>query len=211
MNNKQKLYLSKAASDPAFQAFGKNYYMPWQDKASFNPLKSFPVAGPVDHMKAVRTQGKSLGKSLGKAVRGAGQAASKFINSKPTGMLEAGKAPAMMPQFGQSTGVGTGLLGKAMGALQAPSNNNTSKLLQAGQAGHQAGQAGHQPGAMLGQAMRDITKPVTEAVRPAYNFLEEKADLGSGMPQFGKGRGDYVQDSNNPRYGAKKNLGVTPK
>ena len=41
MNNKEKLYLTKVAGDEAFNAFGKKYYMPWQDKASFNPMKSF--------------------------------------------------------------------------------------------------------------------------------------------------------------------------
>jgi hypothetical protein len=70
MNNKQKLYLSKAASDPAFQAFGKNYYMPWQDKASFNPAKSFMASAPVDAGNAVGKAAIGAGRSLGKSLLG---------------------------------------------------------------------------------------------------------------------------------------------
>jgi hypothetical protein len=70
MNNKQKLYLSKAASDPAFQAFGKNYYMPWQDKASFNPAKSFMASAPVDAGKAVGKAALGAGRGLGKSLLG---------------------------------------------------------------------------------------------------------------------------------------------
>ena len=74
MNNKQKLYLSKVAADPdaAFQAFGKNYYMPWQDKASFNPAKSFMASAPVDAGKAVGKAAIGAGRSLGKKALGKG-------------------------------------------------------------------------------------------------------------------------------------------